>query len=555
MLEKIKYRLMVLRKFKPLAYGVKRFLFLNLLLSILIIILNFSLPYFYKLFIEEVILQGDIRFLWIVITGYVLIHAFIIAIDYLKNYSNNRINNRVNFRLKLRIWRNLFSQDFVQYEKQSVGDIKMRFEDDVNFLSKFSGVQTIDYFISYVTLIISFVFLFLIEWRLAIFSAISIPLTFWCDHLLSKREMVLNDEQRENDQSMSTWLHTSIQGWKEIKALNLQNNQKIQFVKYVRKYALYYAKWINYWTLRALIIPKIRDELLMKFGLYFLGGLLIIYDGFKIGDLLVFTMYYGMLTTAINGVSTTDADLQSQMPYINRVLEQLDKLCVKEKRIYASMDHSNTICFNQVSFCYPNSDKLVIDSLNIQINKGERVAIIGKSGSGKTTLLKLITGLIQPTSGDVWFSGINLTEANLSDVHRRIGFVMQENMLFNATIADNLRFGKSNATNEELVDACKKAFIYEFVQSLPDGFQTIIGERGLKLSGGQRQRLVLARLFLRDVDVFIFDEATSALDQYSESMIHDAIHNFSRDKTIIVVAHRASSIALCDRRIVLGAAS
>ena len=175
------------------------------------------------------------------------------------------------------------------------------------------------------------------------------------------------------------------------------------------------------------------------------------------------------------------------------------------------------------------------------------IGICGRSGSGKTTLLKLITGMLTPTSGQISFSGIDLRQIDMIAMHKKIGFVMQENILFHASIKDNLLYAKGDATEEELVRVCKMACIYDFIETLPDGWNTMIGEKGIKLSGGQRQRLVLARLFLRDVDVFIFDEATSALDQLSESIVHDAINRIAKEKTIIVVSHRESSLELCDR--------
>lgn len=181
------------------------------------------------------------------------------------------------------------------------------------------------------------------------------------------------------------------------------------------------------------------------------------------------------------------------------------------------------------------------------INSGERVAITGKSGAGKTTVLELLMGMLRPSGGHVFFSGIDTRDISLEAMHCRIGFVMQENVLFNTSIRENLYYGKEKATGEELEEACRKAFIWDFIDNLPMGLDTVVGERGVKLSGGQKQRIVLARLFLRDVNVFIFDEATSALDQYSESIIHDAIKNISKEKTIIVVAHRKSSLSLCDR--------
>ena len=253
-----------------------------------------------------------------------------------------------------------------------------------------------------------------------------------------------------------------------------------------------------------------------------------------------------MLSNAIQSVSTADADLQTKMPYIDRLIESL-KFKLDEKNVGIIPDDSNIIELKDVSFVYPNTQKKVINKLNLSINKGERIAIIGKSGSGKTTLLKLITGMLVPTSGQISFSGVDLQYIDIVAMHKKIGFVMQENILFHASIKDNLLYANSDATEDELIKVCKMACIYDFIEGLPEGLNTVIGEKGIKLSGGQRQRLILARLFLQDVDVFIFDEATSALDQLSESIVHDAINNIAREKTIIVVSHRASSLSLCDR--------
>lgn len=314
---------------------------------------------------------------------------------------------------------------------------------------------------------------------------------------------------------------------------------------------LAFAKWINFWTARYLIIPKIKNEFFMQFGLYFIGGLLIIFRKLNISDLLVFSVYYSMLSNAVKTVSAADADLQSKMPYTDRLMESLTSLVEKEKKGIIP-DDSNVIVLEDVSFVYPNTEKSVIEDLSLTIEKGERVAITGKSGSGKTTLLKLITGMLVPTRGRISFSGIDLQEIDMEAMCKRIGFVMQENVLLHTTIKENLLYGKRGATEEELLEACMKACIYDFIVGLPEGLNTIIGEKGIKLSGGQRQRIVLARMFLQDIDVFIFDEATSALDQYSESIVHDAINNIARDKTIIVVAHRESSIKLCDRIVKIG---
>lgn len=536
----------------PYANGVKKFFVLNLFVSTLIMGLSFINPIIYKRFIEDVILNRNTNKMISIIIAYIAVFSINVLLDYLHNYANNKLINRVTFRVKYKIWRGFYKIKFSDYASQSIGDLKMRLEDDTKQISIFATTQTIDYLISYVTIIVCLILIITINLPLALFSAFAIPFTFWLDNILSKKEKVLNDSNRENDQKMSSWLLASIRSWREVKALDLKKRQEIIFVKYIHKFALYFGIWINYWVLRVLIIPKIKDEFFMKFGLYFIGGLLIMKGNLQIGDLFVFIMYYQMLSDNVKNVSTSDAELQSSMPYSDRVLEELNKTRKSEVSGEKFPDNSNTITFEHVSFKYPNSDKFIIDDINFSILKGERVAIVGKSGCGKTTLLNLMVGMLTPELGQVLFSGENINSINMKAMHSRIGLVMQENILFNTSIRENLLYGKDNATEKELVDACSKACIYDFIKSLPDGFDTIIGENGIKLSGGQRQRIVLARLFLRNVEIFIFDEATSALDQYSEKIVQDAITSITSDKTIIVVAHRESAISFCNRRIQLG---
>jgi len=450
----------------------------------------------------------------------------------------------------MKILYGFFSHDFKDYDTQSVGDMKMRMEDDTACIADYAGSQTIGYVTAYLTLVISTVLLFVIEWRLALFACVGIPLTFWLDHIIAKRETVVNDKQRENDQKMSSWLHASVQGWREIKALNLQKHEEKQFTRYIHKFAIYNGTWINYWVTRVLIIPKIKEEFLMQFCLYFFGGLLIISGHFQIGSLLVFMQYYGLLSNALQTVSTADSELLSAKPKSDRLLAELSR--AREKKTYRELLNINgDIEFQGVSFLYPAAEQIVIDDKSFSISKGEHIAITGKSGAGKTTALKLMLGMLHPTSGKILFSGTEVQNISPDVLYRLFGFVMQENILFNDTIRENLLYAKSAATDMELEAACQKAYILDFIKGLPEGMDTIIGERGIKLSGGQKQRIVLARQFLRDVDIFIFDEATSALDQYSESVIQDAIRGVDKDKNIIVVAHRKSSLALCDRVIAL----
>ena len=551
MLSRNAYRLKVLRCLVPQAKDVKWFFALLLFLTLLSTALSFVAPLVYKVFIDDVILGKVFSQMTWVVLGYLSVYGVTTLVDYVKYWANYKLVNRVVLNTRQQILNNYLYMPFAAYDTMGIGDMKLSIDDDTTQISDFASKQSIEYFFAYCSLVFSACFLLYIDWRLALFAIISIPLSFAVADYFSKGEKAINAINRRNNEALSTWLHATLQGWREVRAMNLELHVRRMFYQFYHTQMLINARWINYWTTRVLIIPQIKDEFVMRFGLYFLGGYLIMNNQLKISDLLVFSMYYDIFAAAVARVSSTDADLQSNMPFTDRLMENVSRESWQDSVGVVPSD-SNDIVFDKVSFRYPGANEDVINNVSLRINKGERVAIVGRSGGGKTTLLKLLMGMLIPSSGTVLFAGIDVQEVDLTAMHSRIGFVMQENILFNASIRENLYYGKQDASDEEMRDACERAYIWDFINELPGGLDTTIGEKGIKLSGGQRQRLVLARVFLRDIDIIIFDEATSALDQHSESIVQDAMRSIGEDKTLIIVAHRESSIALCDRRIVIG---
>lgn len=538
MKSRMKYRLNVMKRLYPYAWGVKRYFLFLLLGCIIATGLQFVPPVLYGAFIDNVIIQGDIRILPYVIVGYLGLYFIQVIVKYIILLSKFKLSNRTVYKVRHQIFQNFLRMPFEQYGHLNVGEMKMRIDDDTKQVEVFAQTQTIDYILAYISMVLCVFFLFFIDWHLALFSSIVIPVTFALDSIISKREKTLVGEQRENQKRWTTWLHEYMQGWREIRALGIEKHEFARFLRFAHIDMIYNAKWINYWTTRILVIPMIKDEFFMKIWLYFLGGLLIIYNRLEISELLVFTMYYTLFAEAVKTVSSTDAELQSNMIYTDRLLESLDSKEREEFSRNKIPDSSNTIEFQEVSYRYPDTEREVLKELSLSIYKGDKIVISGKSGSGKSTLMKLMAGLLSPTKGRILFSGIDMREINLCELHKRIGFIMQENMLFNDTIKENLLYGKENATEEDLYNVCKKAGIYDDIMEMPNGLDTVIGERGNRLSGGQRQRIVLARTFLQDKDIFIFDEATSGLDQKTENVIYDTIQKIPKDKTIIIVTHR-----------------
>lgn len=547
MFKRLLYRFKILKKLNTFASGVRKYFVLLMVISAVSLVISVITPQFYKIFIDKVIIARDIKFFPKVAFLYAGSFAVTAILSLLELYSKNKLVNKVMFRLRHKLLSNYLNFSFKEFEKRSTGDLKMRIEDDTSKLSDFADAETVDYLKAFITFIVSTIMIFSIEWHLALFAIIVIPVTFYIDHIISLREKNLFDINRGNDEKWNSWLLTSIQGWKEIKALNLEKNQLKTFVRYSHNFAEFNGRWINYWVFRRLIVPKIKDEFLMKFSLYFFGGILVMNGKITIGALLVFTMYYDLLSENLRTVSSTDAGLQSNKPFYDRVFIELENAKSHAPKNLLLGEANGEISMNNVCFSYDENLPPVLTNYNLSIKKGERLAIVGQSGSGKSTILKLLTGMLFPNSGEILYSGTDISKLNERDLYRKMGIVMQQNLLFNTSIRENLKLASPHADETMLDEACKKACIYDFICNQPDKYDTIIGERGVKLSGGQKQRLILARLFLRNVDIMIFDEATSAVDQYSENIIHHALQAVKKDTTIIIVTHRQSSLKLCDR--------
>lgn len=549
MLSKVSYRLQVLKRLSEFAKGVQRFFFVYFGGNLIELVLGLILPLFYSLFIEKIILGKKINFFWIVIIGYVAVQIVSFIVAYIKNYCRYRMTNHVTVSMREKIITNYLTNAFSRNGKISAADAKMVMDDDMIKLTAFANSQSSDYIVNAGKMIILSIILIVLEWRLAVICIAVVPITFMLTEMYGKRSQKIQNISRVNDAKWGDWLYSVISGWREVRAMNLQKQGEEVFRNYSKKDAIYFTKVTNYWVIRNQILPKIKDEFLMQFLVYFLGGILIYYNQISIGTLLVFAQYYTMLSTAVQDVTRADAELQSNIDFYERVLNAAEQDNYQDNGI--KMFESAALEVKNICFRYPKGEKNIFENFSLSIRQGERIGIIGESGKGKTTLLNLLVGALYPDSGEIYFGGVELRNADLREVHKRIGFVLQDNMLFNTSIKENLEYGKENATEYEMVQACKKAYIYDFIQKLPKGLDTVIGEDGVRLSGGQKQRIVLARLFLKDVDIFIFDEATSALDQHAESIIHDAIQKIESDKTIIIVSHRQSSLSLCNRIITL----
>lgn len=551
-MQDVRYRVKLLRRLWPYMKIVWPMIIVCFILNLTSVVLNFIVPLIYRDFINNVILNIQIDYLPTIIINYLLVFILGVSISHLLLCVNYKWQNKVMLQIRETIFNGYMARQINEYENIKGASVKMSLDEDSDYIKKFVRNQSIQHIIQYICLIFSLAIMVVISWNLTLFALLSIPVTIIVDIHLGKKEGKLTAENRDNNQNMYEWLCVSLSGWKELKAFNAEERQLNEFEKYHKNFSNYYCKWINYWTARALVIPTIKNDFLMKLCLYFLGGILIIREQFEIGDLLVFMVYYEMLSKAVQTISSDNADLQAYKPIIERVVHILDE----SERILnfdREMDNKcndniyNVVSLENVCFKYPMMQEMLINDFNLSVKRGERIAIVGKSGCGKTTLLKLIIGMTLPNSGTIEISGANISHVNSTYIYAHVGVVMQDSALLNTSIRQNLLLGKENATDDEIMRVCEQVDMAETIKELPHGLDTVIGENGIKLSGGQKQRICIARVLLRDVDLYCFDESTSALDEESEKAVYTAIESIPKDKTILLITHRESLLKMCDR--------
>ncbi|KAF0152976.1 MAG: ABC transporter ATP-binding protein MsbA family [Ignavibacteria bacterium] len=391
-----------------------------------------------------------------------------------------------------------------------------------------------------------------ISWHLTLFSLLVIPISAgiigWIGLKLRKQTWILQDKMSE----ITTTLHETITGVKIVKAFGMEyyenkkfSGQTFSFFKTILK--------INRIRNAAPHITEVLSVIVGCVMIYFGGQLVLVDKTLSASEFITFLLAIFQMMPPIKELSSVNNRIQESSAAAERVFEILDtepRIKNIESPINKS-DFEESLEFKNVSFHYDDSDELILDSINIKVEKGNILAIVGSSGAGKTTMVDLIPRFYDPTNGKILIDGIDLKDVKLEDLRKLLGIVTQETILFNETVRSNISYGIGTCTDENLIAAAKAANAHNFIIDLPNGYDTIIGEKGTKLSGGQRQRLSIARALLKNPPIMILDEATSALDNESEVLVQEAIERLMAERTTFVIAHRLSTIRNAHRIIVL----
>lgn len=459
---------------------------------------------------------------------------------------------RIENRMRQDLFDHLQTLSFSYFDKTKTGIIMSRITNDLFQIAEVAHHGPEDFIISIVTIVAAYVIMFTLSWPLALVSIIPLPFMLVYGIIFGHRMKEKNRVVRRTIADVNVDAENSIQGIREVKSFSQEDMQTEKFsvsnTRLKESREEMYKQMASYHT----GIGLMRD---LYYFITVAGGVILIANGIvTVTDLVTFILYVSVVVPPIDRLINFTEQLQQGIASFERFTEVMDiKPEIEDIKGAGELVVSKgDITFDDVSFSYENGDgENVIGNLSLNIRGGERVALVGESGAGKTTLVSLLARFYERDSGCITIDGQDISTVTQSSLHKAIGFVQQNVFLFDASIRENLKYGKADATDEELWQALRIANLYDFVSSLPEGLDTEVGERGTRLSGGQKQRLSIARVFLKNPPILIFDEATSSLDTESEALIQEAFNRVSEGRTAIVIAHRLSTIVDSDRIFVL----
>lgn len=452
--------------------------------------------------------------------------------------------------LRTALFARLQSQSLDYFEQRASGDLSARLVNDVNLLKDALVIATAELVPSLIIVVCAISYLFVLNWHLAALAVLGMPLVGWAIGLFSNRLRDWSGAAQGRVGDMLAYLNERLSNVLLVKSFGQERHEAARFAAFNRDHLLATLRGAQVQALQTPVVGFL--QILAIGGVFWLGGWEILHHQLTVPDLLAFAAAVGVCIDPVLVVSNAVGKIQQAAGALDRIFEVMDAPAALEDGPDArTLTHlRGDIAFNRVVFGYDDK-RPVLASLQLQVAAGSVVALVGPSGSGKTTVTKLLQRFYDPQAGSVTLDGVDLRELRSDWLRQQVGYVSQESALFSGTIADNIRYGKLDASDAEVEAAARAANAHGFIAAFPEGYETRVGERGASLSGGQRQRVAIARALLRDPRLLILDEATSALDTESEAQVQEALEHLMDGRTTLIVAHRLSTIQQADRIVTL----
>ena len=519
-------------------------------LMLLVTASTLPMPQITKFVIDEAIPRKDWNALnwvfWLVIAVYAVrgVSSFVL------NYLIGWLGQRVVFDLRFQSYRHLNRLSLAYYDQRQTGKIMARVVDDINVIQYMITGGFVQLITDLLTLLFVIPVMFWMDWRLALVALCVVPVYVLVYKLFLGRIRPLSVEMRERWDSLLGGLQEKLNGIAVVKAFVREGFETDRFMTDVAhnfRLGMTQAKLNRGLGLCATVIRAVGTGCI-----YWLGAKLVYGRQIQPGELIAFTAYIAYLYDPT--VRVVDFNVQAQWAgaAMDRVFETLDTRpeIVDRPNSVTLREISGEVEFRNVTFGYDPRHR-VVRRINLHVRPGEVIALVGPSGAGKTTLVNLIARFYDVNEGAVLIDGHDIRGIKLESIRRQIGYVSQESLLFSVTLRENIAYGRKDATEDQIVEAAKGADLHDFILSLPDGYETKVGEDGIKLSVGQKQRLSIARAALTDPRILILDDATSALDSQTEARVQEALERLMEGRTNFVIAHRLSTIMSADRILVI----
>ena len=515
-------------------------------------LVELSIPIFTRYILNELIPNNDFRQVFIIAGILIVLLIFYAIFHYMVGYHGHMLGIAIEKDMRLKAFEKLQLLAFDYYDANKTGVIMTRLTSDLHEVAELAhhGIEEV----VAVSLMLVLGYLYLIRLDFVVTTMLFIIfISLMVGLMFSRRKMIVAFRNlRKEHAQINSRLEGSISGIRLTRAFS---NERFEIDKFANDNDVYIDAYRD--AYHALGTANAMNQFFIQFmnvAVLLSGAYLVMSNRFTPGDMFAYFIYFSMLVGPVKRLMTMLETFQQGWAGFERYFELMNEpIKIKDKAdAYELGEVDGHIVFDKVAFGYGNNKDNVLEDFSLEIKPGEMVALVGPSGVGKTTVAQLVPRFYDIKKGDIFIDGHSIFDVTLKSLRHNIGYVQQDVTIFWGTIAENIAYGNPNASKEAIYEAAKKAKIHDFIQSLPHGYHTMVGERGVMLSGGQKQRISIARIFLRDPRILILDEATSALDNITESAIQDSLDDLAENRTVIAIAHRLSTIHHADKIVVMG---
>lgn len=530
----------------------------KILLTVFIGIIKFGIPLLMPLIVKYVIdnivtvdtLTADekvTQLFWLMGIAAFLFVLLRPPIEYYRQYFAQWTGNKILFDIRERLFDHIQRLSLQFYSRTKTGEIISRVIHDVEQTKNFVMTGLMNIWLDMFTIVIAIVIMLFMDVWLTIVSIALFPLYVISVKIFYSKLRLLTKKRSQALAEVQGHLHERVQGIPVTRSFALENYEEKEFDKQNQNF-LNKAVDHTVWNAKTFAVMNTITDVAPLLVIGFAGYFAITSD-LTIGTMAAFVGYMDRVYGPLRRLISSSTVLVQSIASMDRVFEFMDeKYDIKDKKAAKELTEvQGHVTFDHVSFRYEEEEELVLKDISLDVNQGETIALVGMSGGGKSTIISLIPRFYDVTGGRILIDGQDIRDVKARSLRDKIGMVLQDNILFSESIAMNIRMGNPEASDEEVVAAAKAANAHEFITGLSNGYETLVGERGVKLSGGQKQRIAIARVFLKNPPLLILDEATSALDLESEHLIQEALEKLAADRTTFIVAHRLSTITHADR--------